>query len=115
VQGNPLDKLAATVDFEMFRPDLTAALGLGDPAKGDRPGFNPALKFRMLVLQGLHELSMDLTEYLVSDRLSWMRLCALAPGDAVPDAHAQHHQPSCPLMLQSFLKPNFPEVFSQPP
>ncbi|MBK1696668.1 transposase [Rhodovibrio salinarum] len=33
------------------------------------------LKFRMLVLQALHGLSLDQTAYLVRDRLSWMRFC----------------------------------------
>jgi IS5 family transposase len=86
-QGDPLEKLAAMVDFEMFRPDLTAALGPRDPAKGGCPGFDPVLKFRMLVLQALHGLSLEQTEYLVRDRLSWMRFCGLGPGDAVPDAN----------------------------
>jgi IS5 family transposase len=27
------------------------------------------------------------TEYLVADRLSWMRFCRLGPSDAVPDAN----------------------------
>ena len=35
----------------------------------------------------LHGLSLEQTEYLVSDRLSWMRFCGLGPGDAVPDAN----------------------------
>ena len=86
-QGDPLEKLAATVDFEMFRPDLAAALGPRDRAKGGRPPFDVVLKFRMLVLQALHGLSLEQTEYLVSDRLSWMRFCGLGPGDAVPDAN----------------------------
>jgi IS5 family transposase len=86
-QGDPLEKLAATVDFEMFRRDLTAALGPRDPAKGGCPGFDPVLKFQMLVLQALHGLSLEQTEYLVRDRLSWMRFCGLGPGDAVPDAN----------------------------
>ena len=83
--GDPLEKLSATVDFEMFRPDLTAALGERDPAKGGHPGFDPVLKFRMLVLQTMHGLSLDQTEYLLRDRLSWMRFCGLGPGDKVPD------------------------------
>jgi len=87
VQGDPLEKLAATVDFEMFRGDLVAALGPRDPFKGGRPGFDAVLKFRMLVLQAMHGLSLEQTEYLVSDRLSWMRFCGLGPGDAVPDAN----------------------------
>src|SRR5919106_1376877 len=86
-QGDPLEKLAATVDFEMFRADLVAALGRRDPAKGGRPGFDAVLKFRMLVLQAMHGLSLDQTEYLLRDRLSWMRFCGLGPGDAVPDAN----------------------------
>lgn len=85
-QGDPLEKLAATVAFEMFRPDLAAALGPRDPAKGGRPGFDVVLRFRMRVLQALHGLSLEQTGYLVRDRLSWMRLCGLGPGDAVPDA-----------------------------
>lgn len=71
----------------MFRADLAAALGPRDPAKGGRPGFDVVLKFRMLVLQALHGLSLEQTEYLVRDRLSWMRFCGLGPGDAVPDAN----------------------------
>lgn len=85
--GDPLERLSATVDFEMFRADLTEALGRRDPGKGGRPGFDPVLKFRMLVLQAMHGLSLDQTEYLVADRLSWMRFCGLGPGDAVPDAN----------------------------
>jgi transposase, IS5 family len=63
-QGDPLEKFAATVDFEMFLADLVAALGRGDPSK-----------------------SLEQTEYLVADRLSWMRFCGLGPGDAVRDAN----------------------------
>ena len=85
-RGDPLEKLAATVDFEIFRADL-AALGARDLAKGGRPGFDVVLKFRMLVLQAMHGLSLEQTEDLVSDRLSWMRFCGLGPGDAVPDAN----------------------------
>ncbi len=61
--GDPLEKLAATVDFELFRLELAAALGPRDLSKGGRPGFDSVLKFRMLVLQALHGLSLDQTEY----------------------------------------------------
>jgi hypothetical protein len=33
-QGDPLEKLSATVDFELFRPALDEALGPRDAAKG---------------------------------------------------------------------------------
>jgi len=86
-QGDPLEKLAATVDFEIFRAELDAAVGARDRSKGGRPPFDPVLKFRMLVLQAMHGLSLAQTEFLVADRLSWMRFCGLGPGDAVPDAN----------------------------
>jgi hypothetical protein len=73
-QGDPLEKLATTVDFELFRADLTAALGQRNRSKGGRPAFDPVLKVRMLVLQALHGLSLAQTEDLLADRLSWMRL-----------------------------------------
>ena len=65
---------------------LDAALGSRDRSKGGRPPFDAVLKFRMLVLQAMHGLSLAQTEYLAADRLSWMRFCRLGPGDAVPDA-----------------------------
>ena len=84
-RGDPLGKLAATIDFELFRTDLVAAIGRRDPAKGGRPGFEAGLKFRMLTLQAMHGLSLEQTEYLLRDRLSRMRFCGLGPGDAVQD------------------------------
>ena len=84
-EGDPLDRLSATVDFEMFRPVLRRALRRGKRGPGGRPPYDAVLKFKMLVLQALHGLSLAQTSYLVRDRLSWMRFCGLGPGDAVPD------------------------------
>ena len=86
-EGDPLERLARTVDFELFRPVLTKVLGRRDPANGGRPSFDPVLKFKMLVLGAMHGLSLQQTDYLVRDRLSWMRFCGLGPGDPVPDAN----------------------------
>jgi len=86
-QGDPLEKLSGTVDFEIFRPILLKALRKHDPSKGGRPPFDLVLKFKMLVLQATHGLSLEQTEYLVRDRLSWMRFLGLGPGDPVPDAN----------------------------
>ena len=41
----------------------------------------------MLVLGAMHGLSLQQTDYLVRNRLSWMRFCGLGPGDTVPDAN----------------------------
>ena len=86
-RSDPLETLAATVEFEMFRPVLEKALGRPPRWKGGRPSFDPVLKFRMLVLQSVHGLSLEQSEYLVRDRLSWMRFCQLGPEDRVPDAN----------------------------
>ena len=74
------------VDFELFRPELDAALGRSDRAKGGRPPYDPVLMFRILVLQSLYTLSDDQAEYQVRDRLSFMRFAGLALHEPVPDA-----------------------------
>jgi IS5 family transposase len=84
--GDPLERLAAVVDFELFRPELDAALGRSDRAKGGRPPYDAVLMFRVLVLQTLYTLSDDQTEYQLRDRLSFMRFAGLSLHDAVPDA-----------------------------
>ncbi len=67
----------------MLRTTLTRGAG----SKGGRPGFDPVLKLKMLVLQSLHGLSLTQTSYMVRDRLSWMRFCGLGPGGTVPNAN----------------------------
>lgn len=66
---------------------VEGALGRPPRRKGGRPPFDPLLKFRMLVLQSLHGLSLEQTEHLVRDRLSWMWFCRISPEDRVPDAN----------------------------
>jgi IS5 family transposase len=85
--GDPLETLNATVNFERFRSILEAAAGRRRGPKGGRPSLDVVLKFRMLVLQSLHGLSLEATERMVRDRLSWMRFCGLGISDTVPDAN----------------------------
>ena len=84
--GDPLERLAAVVDFELFRPELAAALGRSDRARGGRPPYDAVLMFRVLVLQTLYTLSDDQAEYQLRDRLSFMRFAGLGLADPVPDA-----------------------------
>ena len=84
--GDPLERLAAVVDFELFRAELEAALARSDRAKGGRPAYDAVLMFKVLVLQTLYTLSDDATEYQLKDRLSFMRFCGLSLHDPVPDA-----------------------------
>ena len=84
--GDPLERLAVVVEFELFRGELEAALERSDRAKGGRPPYDPVLMFKVLVLQTLYTLSDDQTEYQLKDRLSFMRFVGLALEDRVPDA-----------------------------
>lgn len=83
--GDPLERLLAVVDFEVFRGDLDAALRRSDRRKGGRPPLDAVMMFKILVLQALYGLSDEATEYQVRDRLSFMRFLGLGLGDRVPD------------------------------
>jgi transposase, IS5 family len=84
--GGQLEAFRATVDFEMFRAELMAALAYSDDAQGGRPPFDPVMMFKILVIQAANNLSDDRTEFLVNDRLSFMRFLGLSLSDRVPDA-----------------------------
>src|ERR1700730_16647042 len=49
--GDQLEAFRGAVDFEMFRPDLDAALAYSDGAQGGRPPFDPVMMFKVLVIQ----------------------------------------------------------------
>jgi transposase, IS5 family len=84
--GDPLERLAQVVDFEVFRADLETALSRSDRSKGGWPPYDPVVMFKILVLQTLYTLSEDQIEYQLRDRLSFMRFIGLALQDPVPDA-----------------------------
>jgi transposase, IS5 family len=84
--GDQLEAFRATVDFEMFRAELMAALAYSDDAQGGRPPFDPVMMFKILVIHAANSLSDERTEFLVNDRLSFMRFLGLSLSDRVPDA-----------------------------
>jgi transposase len=51
------------------------------------PPFDHVLMFKILIVQTSHSLSDERTEYLVKDRLSFMRFLGLILTDPVPDAN----------------------------
>ncbi len=83
--GDPLEVLDATVDFEYFRGWLVDGLGYGDGAKGGRPPFDPVSMFKVLILQAQHNLSDARMEFMIRDRLSWMRFLGFDLGGPTPD------------------------------
>lgn len=84
--GDPLEGLSQTVDFEIFRKSLVKVLKYSDRHKGGRPPFDPVLMFKVLILQVLYVLSDDKTEFMIRDRLSFMRFLGFGLSDRVPDA-----------------------------
>lgn len=71
-EGDPLEVLQETVDFEYFRTWLIEGLGYGDGSKGGRPPFDPVMMFKALILQAQHNLSDARMEFMIRDRLvSW--------------------------------------------
>ena len=84
--GDHLVAFAEAVDFEMFRIDLVAALGYPDGAQSGRPPFDPVMMFKILVIQAMDNLSDERAEFLINDRMSFMRFLGLTLSDRVPDA-----------------------------
>jgi IS5 family transposase len=86
-KGDTLERLNGLVDFELFRLDLARAVPRSDGAKGGRPPFDHVFMFKVLILQASHSLSDERTEFLIKDRLSFMRFLGLGLADPVPDAN----------------------------
>ena len=90
----PLVALNKLVPWEDFRPRLAAALeaaGLRATAEtrksaAGRKPLDAIMMFKVLILQALYNLGGDNTEYLIRDRLSFMRFLGLGLHDSVPDA-----------------------------
>jgi IS5 family transposase len=55
--GGQLEAFQSAVDFELFRPELNAALSYTDRSEGGRPPFDPVLMFKILVIQATNNLS----------------------------------------------------------
>ena len=84
--GDHLETFAAAVDFEMFRADLVAALDYSEGLQGGRPPFDPVMMFKILVIAAMDNLSDERAEFLINDRMSFMRFLGLSLADRVPDA-----------------------------
>lgn len=84
--GDPLVKLNAIIPWEVFEKPLAKALKRSDGSKGGRPPFPAILMFKIMVLQALYTLADDQTEFVIQDRLSFLRFLGLGLSDKVPDA-----------------------------
>ena len=82
---DPLEALERHVDFEAFRTVLMEAPGYGVRAKGRRPPYDPVTMFKVLVLASMHNPGDERMEFLIRDRLSWLRFPGFEIGEPTPD------------------------------
>jgi len=88
-KGDPLETIKKIVRWEDFCAAIEAVTETKPEERKSNAGRKPydtILKFKIVVLQSLHNLSDEQTEYLIRDRLSFMRFLDLELADAVPDA-----------------------------
>ena len=80
---DPLVKLNEIIDWELFRPQLQKIRN--NELVGCK-GFDVIMMFKIIILQSLYNIADDATEYMIRDRLSFMRFLGLNMTDKVPDA-----------------------------
>ena len=88
-KGDPLETIKTSVPWEDFRPDIEAVTETNAEARKSNAGRKPydaILKLKVVVLQALYNLSDEQTEFMIRDRLSFMRFLDLGLEDPVPDA-----------------------------
>ena len=85
---DPLEKLKANINFELFRPTLNSIYE--NPERKSNAGARPfdyVLMFKILLLQRLYNLSDEQAEFQINDRLSFRRFLGLKISDRVPDCN----------------------------
>ena len=88
-KGDPLETIKAAVPWETFRMAIEAVVETKPEDRksaAGRKGYDAILKFKMLVLAALYNLSDEQLEIQVRDRLSFMRFLDLGLESPVPDA-----------------------------
>ena len=84
--GDPLEKVNAAINWEIFREPIRSRIRKADYSKGVRPPMDEIVMIKMVFLQDWNGLSDDDTEYMVNDRLSYQRFLGMELGEKSPDA-----------------------------
>nr|WP_319518527.1 transposase [uncultured Martelella sp.] len=89
--GDPLEKLNDIIPWPVFEKPLAKALKRSDGSKGGHSPFPAVMMFKILVLQAIYNLSDDQAEFVIQNRLSFMRFLGLSLSEKVPDAWKDIH------------------------
>lgn len=84
--ADPLVRLDAMIDWELFRPTLATIRERERKSNAGRPPFDVVLMFKILIVQSLYNLADDALEFQLRDRLSFLRFVGLTIGQTVPDS-----------------------------
>jgi len=84
--GDPLEKLDAAIDWDMFRATIRKRVRKADYSKGGRPPIDEIVMFKITLLQDWNNISDDKTEFMINDRLSFQRFLGMELGEKSPDA-----------------------------
>lgn len=84
--GDQFEAFRRAVNFEIFRADLNNALGYRSGPQGGRRLIDPVMMFKLLLIQVPNTLYDERSEFLINDRLSFMRFLSLGLSDRLPDA-----------------------------
>jgi transposase, IS5 family len=82
---DPLARLSEVVDWEAFRVPIEQSVQKDPKSPGGRPRFDAVVMFKTLVIQRLYHLSDAQTEFMIRDRLSFMRFVGVDLHEVIPD------------------------------
>jgi len=83
---DPLSRITAAVDWEMFRQELEKARNKAKKSNAGAKPYDAVLMFKVLILQSLYNLSNEALEFQILDRHSFCRFLGLHLYSKVPDA-----------------------------
>ena len=83
--GDPLEVLDKEIPWQSFRSTLKKAFKKPRKSSAGRKALGPVMMFKVIVLESLYNLSDAQMEFMIRDRLSFMRFLGLGLGDRVPD------------------------------
>lgn len=89
--GDPLVLLKNKIQWLKFNSTLSKALKKDRKSNAGRKPYSPLLMFKILILQSLYNLSDEQMEFMIKDRLSFMRFLELDFNEKVPDEKTIWH------------------------